>query len=84
MKYLMKRYANMYGTFLLSAHSIVSNAVITAKAVLLSVCPQQILIFCNCPWSTLLDSQNDFPLARRFQRAIICHQRTRIGKAIEV
>ena len=50
---------------------------------LLSVCPQQIIIFCIC-FCPLLDEQKDSRLVRRFQSAIVSPQRTKIGEAIKI
>ena len=49
---------------------------------ILSVCPQQMNIFCNCS-CPLPDDKNELLLMRRFQRAIVCPQQTKICKDIE-
>ena len=50
---------------------------------LLSVCPQQMIIFCNCS-CPLPDDKKELPLTRQFQHAITCPQQIKIGKDIEV
>ena len=47
-----------------------------------TVCLPSTNIFCIC-FCPLPDGKR-LPLVRQFQRAIICHQRTQIGEAIEV
>ena len=53
------------------------------KMYILFVCPGLNYYFCNPPVNCY-KAKHQLPLVSRFQRAIIYHQRTKIGKVITV